>query len=279
MFNDGVVGAVETEEYLIRLGYSKDEATVLIRREQLQEELRERREEIAAIIDQAKIKALSFEQAQDRLAALDLSTLEMRKAVSALTRAIAARTRTPSKADLDNWKELTLLTSDEYEIELQALGYPDKYIALYLEAMEMEVDEDILAAETRAAGKREPRIVSKGQLDQLYIGQIIDEEEYTSGLEALGYRNGDIVNFLVASNLKLDEKLAAERDRVARGEEAPRTERVPSRVILGKMFIKGLINIAAYEEGLTRLGFNAENVALLRQLIIDKQTEAVEEVV
>ncbi|MAH49988.1 hypothetical protein CMI37_29485 [Candidatus Pacearchaeota archaeon] len=271
LFNDGVITAAETMGYLMQLGYSEDEATVLVRREEIQEERKERKAEIEAIIDQAQIKVLSYEQAQDKLASLDLSTQEMRKAVTSLNRAIAARTRTPSKADLDNWLELGLLTGPEYEGEMGALGYPDKYIALYMEAQQVEADEDLLAAESRAAGKREPRRVTKGQLDQLYINQIILEDEYTGGLAALGYRAGDVANFLVAANLKLEEKLAAERDRIARGEEAARKERIPNRTLLGKMYLKGLLDVAAYEEGLVRLGFSPDNVELLKRLIIDKQ--------
>jgi len=271
LFNDGVITAGDTMGYLTQLGYSHDEATVLVRREEIQEERKERKAEIEAIIDQAQIKVLSYEQAQDRLAALDLSPTETRKAVASLTRAIDARTRTPTKADLDNWLELGLLTGPEYEGEMGALGYPDKYIALYMEAQQVEADEDLLAAESRAAGKREPRQVTKGQLDQLYINQIILEEEYTGGLTALGYRAGDTANFLVASNLRLDEKLAQERDRIARGEEAARKERIPSRTILGKMYLKGIIDVVAYEEGLVRLGFSPDNVELLKRLIIDKQ--------
>ena len=271
LFNDGVITASDTMGYLMQLGYSDDEATVLVRREEIQEERKERKAEIEAIIDQAQIKVLTFEQAQDRLSALDLSPTETRKAVASLTRAIDARTRTPTKADLDTWLELGLLTGPEYEGEMGALGYPDKYIALYMEAQQVEADEDLLAAESRAAGKREPRQVSKGQLDQLYINEIILEEEYTGGLTALGYRPGDVANFLVAANLKLDEKLAQERDRIARGEEAARKERIPSRTILGKMYLKGIIDVVAYEEGLVRLGFSPDNVELLKRLIIDKQ--------
>ena len=271
LMNDGVITPSETMEYLMQLGYSEDEATVLVRREEIQEERKERKAEIEAIIDQARIKVISFEQAQDALARLDLSPTETRKAIASLTRAIAARTRTPSKSDLDTWLELGLLSGPQYESEMEALGYPDKYIALYLEAMALETDEDLLAAESRAAEKREPRVVTKGQLDQLYISEIILEDEYTLGLEALAYRNGDIANFLVAANLKLDEKLAQERDRIARGEEAARKERLPNRTLLGKMFLKGIIDIAAYEAGLVRLGFSPDNVELLKRLIVDKQ--------
>ena len=184
------------------------------------------------------------------------------------------RTKTPSKSDLDSWREMGIITSTQYEEELAILGYPEKYIALYLEAIELEEDEEILSKEVSEAGKRESRRVTKGQLDSLYLGQIILEDEYVSGLQALNYRDTDIANFLIEVNLKLDEQLQEEEARIARGEEAPRRERLPSRVILGKMYLKGLIDITAYRDGLTKLGFNQDNIDLLVSLISEKAANA-----
>ena len=277
LFNDGVIDKTTTINYLVELGYSQDEAFVLVTREEIQDERRERKEEINLIIDQAKIKVLSYEQAQDRLAALDLSPTESKKATNALVRATEARTRTPSKADLDNWLSLGLLSRNDYEEEMRALGYPDKYIDLYMEAMTAEADEDILAPESREAGRREPRRVTKGQLDSLYTAQIILEDEYVAGLRTLGFRDADIANFLVQINLKLDEIVADEQARRERGEAAPPRERLPNRTLLGKMYLKGLISIDAYSQGLARLGFSPENIELLARLISDKQAEELAE--
>ena len=170
------------------------------------------------------------------------------------------------------------MTEAEYELEMGALGYPERYIALYLEAMQVESEEDLLAAETRAAGRREARPVTKGQLDSLYIGEIILEDEYVAGLQALGYRANDVENFLTAANVRLDEKLAAERERLARGELAPPKERLPNRTLLGKMYLKGLITLDGYVEGLTRLGFSPDNVELLRRMISAKRASEDNEV-
>jgi len=43
------------------------------------------------------------------------------------------------------------------------------------------------------------------------------------------------------------------------------------------MYLKGLISIEAYSEGLTRLGFSPENIELLARLISDKQAEELAE--
>ena len=228
---------------------------------------RDRKADISNIIDQAKIKALTYEESQDRLAALDLTRTETTKALADLARVAQTRTRTPTKADLDDWLELRLITEGDYAEELRTLGYADRYVALYVEATTAESESDLLAEEAKAARRREPRSVSKSNLDSLYQAQIINVEGYTEGLQTLGYRPADIANLLEQQTLRLDERLRDEAERIARGEEAAVRERLPSRGLLGKLFLKELIDTAAYEEGLTLLGFSPENIELLSKLI------------
>ena len=267
MYNDGVLDADTTRGYLKALGYDEAEATVLIEREDIQEMRRDRKADISNIIDQAKITALTYEESQDRLAALDLTRTETTKALADLARVAQTRTRTPTKADLDDWLELRLITEGDYAEELRTLGYADRYVALYVEATTAESESDLLAEEAKAARRREPRSVSKSNLDSLYQAQIINVEGYTEGLQTLGYRPADIANLLEQQTLRLDERLRDEAERIARGEEAAVRERLPSRGLLGKLFLKELIDTAAYEEGLTLLGFSPENIELLSKLI------------
>jgi len=273
MYNDGVLDADTTRGYLTALGYDEAEATVLIEREDIQEMRRERKLDISNIIDQAKIKALTYEAAQDRLAALDLTRTETNKALADLARVSQTRTRTPTKADLDEWLGLRLITEGDYAEELRTLGYADRYVALYVEATTAETESDLLAEEAKAARRREPRSVSKSNLDSLYQAQIIDLLGYTEGLQTLGYRQADIANLLEQQTLKLDERLRDEAERLARGEEAAVRERLPSRGLLGKLFLKELIDTDAYEEGLTLLGFSPENIELLSKLIGARRIE------
>ena len=277
MYNDGVfTSRTEALNYLMAIGYDETESEYLLEREDLQKDNKERKDAIDDVIAMAVAGAYSPEAALDELGHHDLSQAEEREARIKLTRAKNVRTKTPSKSDLDKWYEMDIIKDWEYEAELAILGYPEKYIALYLEEMAVEGDEEILSKEVSEAGKREPRRVTKGQLDSLYLGQIILEDEYISGLRTLGYRDTDIANFVIEVNLKLDEQLQEEQDRIARGEEAPRRERLPSRVILGKMYLKGLIDINAYKDGLTKLGFNQDNIDLLVSLITEKAADAAE---
>jgi hypothetical protein len=78
---------------------------------------------------------------------------------------------------------------------------------------------------------------------------------------------------LEQQTLKLEERQRDEAERLARGEDAALRERLPSRSLLGKLFLKGLIGIESYEEGLTLLGFSPENIELLSKLIGAKAEE------
>ena len=273
MYNDGLVETSAALAYLIDLGFSDAEATVLIEREDLQAEVKERKADIQNVIDQAKIKAITYEEAQDRLAGLDLTRTETNKALSALARASQTRTKTPSKSDLDNWLGLNLITSGDYAEELRTLGYADRYVSLYVEETTAEAETDLLSAESKAAVKREPRSVSKGNLDSLYQAEIINADEYINGLDLLGYRDSDITNLLLQQTIKADDRRLDEEERLARGAEAAVKERLPSRALLGKLFLKELIDIDAYSNGLTLLGFSPSNIELLSKLITAKGEE------
>ena len=273
MYNDGVLERDQTYDYLVDIGYSDAEATVLIEREDIQADIKERKADIQNVIDQAKIKAITYEEAQDRLASLDLTRTETNKALNSLSRASQTRTRTPSKSDLDNWLALNLITPGDYAEELRTLGYADRYVDLYVEETTAEAESDLLSEEVKASQRRESRSVSKGNLDSLFQAEIIDSTEYRGGLTELGYRESDIDNLLLQQELRLEELQLAEQERLDRGEEAAIKERLPSRSLLGKLFLKGLISIRAYRDGLTLLGFNPENIDLLSKLITAKAEE------
>jgi len=274
LYNDGLIEAPAAKNHLLDMGYDANEAELLIQREVIQELRTERKADIKLIVDQAKIRTLTFQQAQDRLHGLDLTKRELDKAVLEITRATSEKVRMPSKADLDGWQELRLITLDEYATELDSMGYPSKYVALYVEAVQLEEAEDLLAAEEREARKAEPRPVSKSQLDSLLRSDIIDTVEYSDALALLRFDPAVVDDFVAQISIEIEEKRIAAEERAARGEEAAEEERLLSRVVLGKMLIKELIPLSAYQEGLRKLGFNSDSVELLTRLISAKLVEA-----
>lgn len=270
LFNDGLLEAPQAKSQLMDMGFDSNEAELLVAREELQELTRDRKADIKAIVDQAKIKTLSFTEANDALNGLDLTRRELAKAVVEITRSTAERVRLPSKGDLDSWRNLELISLQQYETELDSLGFPQKYVALYVEESQLEAAEDLLAAEVRAAKAAEPRPITKGQLDTLLRTEIIDEDEYTAGLRVLRFADTAIDTFVTQINLQLEEARIEDAERIARGELAADKEKLLGRVILGKLVIKDIIGFGAYEQGLIKLGFATESVQLLIRLLRKK---------
>ena len=276
LFNDGLLTEEVAMGHLRTMGFSATEAELLIQREIVQELRQDRKADIALIVDQAKIKVLTFQEAQDRLNGLDLTRKEMERATIDVTRATAQRTRLPTKADLDNWFELSLMSLTQYEQELDNLGFPAKYVALYTEAIQLEEAEDLLAAEEREARKIEPRPITKGNLDSLLRTEIIDTDDYIDGLNTLRFDETAVNRFVEQITVEIEERRIEDEARIARGEEAADKERLLSRVVLGKLLIKEIIGFSAYELGLRELGFSPESIELLVRLIRQK-IEAAEE--
>ncbi len=277
LFNDGLLTELEARTQLERMGFDSNESDLLISREIMQELRQDRKADIRLIVDQAKIKVLTFSEAQDRLNGLDLTQRELQRAMLEVERATKEKTRLPSKADLDSWKELDLLSLPQYQVELENLGFPDKYVALYVEEIQLETAEDLLAAEEREARRDEPRPITKGQLDSLLRTEIINIEEYNNGLLTLGFADTAIDTFTEQITVQIEERRLADQERASRGEEAADKETLLSRVVLGKLLIKGLIGEDAYRLGLTRLGFSQESIELLTRLILEKIQAIAEE--
>ncbi len=273
LFNDGLLTEAQARTHLESMGFDTNESQLLIQREILQDLRRDRKADITLVVDQAKIKVLTFEEAQDRLNGLDLTRKELEKALVDVRRATTERIRLPSKADLDNWRELQLISPEQYVRELDNLGFPAKYVALFSEAIQLEEAQDLLAAEERAAKAAEPRNIPKGQLDSLLRTDIIDIEGYRSGLAILRFSSTAIDDFTTQITIQIEERRLEDEARLARGEDAAEKEKLLGRVLLGKLLLKEIIDLDAYEEGLTQLGFSPESVALLVELIAGKLEE------
>lgn len=85
------------------------------------------------IIERAKAGVITFEEAQDELARIGLETVEQQKALNKLTRAQAAATKQPSKADLAKFRKAGIITDAEYVTRMQQLGYSALWARRFLE--------------------------------------------------------------------------------------------------------------------------------------------------
>ena len=129
LFRDGLTTEVETVSNLVGLGYSGDDAEILVTREVIQLELDEREDEKRAIIEMVKAGNLDIIQAQAELASLNFSQAEIDIILNRLERDMAVKTKAPSEEKLVTMYKKRILNRDELRESLSFFGYPDFWVS------------------------------------------------------------------------------------------------------------------------------------------------------
>lgn len=134
-FKDGVLKRDVATSLLLGAGLSQAAADLFLDGIELELQRQERTDEITIIIDQANAGVLTFEEAQDRLDALGLETLEKELAVTKLRKQEARRTKLPSRADLDKMFRKNIIGKEEYIDNVQRLGFSELWANRYLQLL------------------------------------------------------------------------------------------------------------------------------------------------
>lgn len=133
-YADGIIDRKTANGLLADSGYSALAAKLYLDGIDLDAERAERRAQIQAIIDQAVAGLLTMDEAEDALNKLELQTTETQKALANLVRRLAAKTKLPSKADMDKFIKKKLVSDKEYIDTLERIGYAkawaDKFLKL-----------------------------------------------------------------------------------------------------------------------------------------------------
>jgi hypothetical protein len=126
-YSDGLLTRERAKGLLLGLGYSDEAATSYLDSEDIQEERRERQEEITLIIELAKAGTITFENAQDQLNALGLEESEIKKTLVKLIRAEKSQTKLPSRSEAERMVKAKVLELKDYTDLLERLGYSKKW--------------------------------------------------------------------------------------------------------------------------------------------------------
>ncbi|KKN12315.1 hypothetical protein LCGC14_1017670 [marine sediment metagenome] len=129
LFRDGLTSEVETVSNLVGLGYSGDDAEILVTREFIQLELDEREDEKRAIIEMVKAGNLDIVQAQVELAKLNFSQAEIDIILNRLEREMAVKSKAPSEEKLVTMYKKRILSREELRESLSFFGYPDFWVS------------------------------------------------------------------------------------------------------------------------------------------------------
>ncbi len=129
LFRDGLTSETDTISNLVGLGYSGDDAEILVTREVIQVELDQRDDEKRAIIEMVKAGNLDFIQAQADLARLGFSQAEIEIIINRLEREMATKVKAPSEEKLVALFKKRVINPDELRESLSLLGYPNFWVS------------------------------------------------------------------------------------------------------------------------------------------------------
>lgn len=135
-YTDGVITRDQAERLLRVAGFIDPVIELHLDSADLDLERDERKAARDLIIEQAKAGVINFDEAQDQLARIGLETVEMQKALNVLTRAQAAQTKLPSKADLAKFLKAGILNEPEYVSSMQNQGYSALWAGRFLQLVQ-----------------------------------------------------------------------------------------------------------------------------------------------
>jgi hypothetical protein len=132
-YADGLLPRERAHSLLVGLGHTPEAAALYLDNIDMEAERTERKAQSDLIIEQAQVGAITFGQAQDRLNALGLETLEVSRALAKLARAEQGKVKLPSKEDGEKFLRAGLINGATYQDLLLRLGYSPLWAGLYVE--------------------------------------------------------------------------------------------------------------------------------------------------
>lgn len=137
-YADGLLSRDQANKMLLDVGYSQEAATLYLDAADLDNERKERKNEVDLILDLAKVGAIDFAEAQDRLHRLELSSEEIQRAIAELERNEARKTKLPSRTEAERMFKAGAISIKDYQELLETLGYHPKWVRAFLQVLEAE---------------------------------------------------------------------------------------------------------------------------------------------
>jgi hypothetical protein len=123
LYRRGAITEEQARAVLTEMGTGERAINVLLTNERLALELEQREERTALILEQAKAGQISFDDAQDQLARIGLTSTELSTALAKLERMRAQRTKIPSRGELEKLYAGGLVNDLEFSTTMLRLGY------------------------------------------------------------------------------------------------------------------------------------------------------------
>lgn len=133
MMEDGILQEGEALEILAQMGLSERVALLFVEQRKLEIQRRDRKELIENVIRLVGGGIINFPQAQDSLAQLGLTAIEIARATQRILAALGGRDRLPTQAQIDKMLASEIITEEVWKETMEGLNFPDVWITRILE--------------------------------------------------------------------------------------------------------------------------------------------------
>ena len=134
-YRDGLLNNEESKEVLGRLGYSENEVTFYLSREDYQSDAEAVDTQLKYYHDAYVYRVMDFNEVTDRLGTLNLPSSRIEKLFEVWDIEILAKARKPTKSELMTFLRKKVIDNPTFVSEMEGLGYPAKYIDWYLQTV------------------------------------------------------------------------------------------------------------------------------------------------
>ena len=141
-YKDGVIDRTTADELLDLVGVGVEARAVYLTSADLDIDREERLDEVDLILTEYENGARGLLSAQLELNNLPLTQLEKEKTEKKLRRIRVKKVKMPTKAQLDKFFSAGLIDDEEYEDQLERMGYPDTYIRKFRQLIEAGIESD-----------------------------------------------------------------------------------------------------------------------------------------
>ncbi|GAI60550.1 unnamed protein product, partial [marine sediment metagenome] len=125
----------ETDEVLHRLGYSSDEITFYMSREDFRSDAEQVDTQLRYLHDAYVYRVMDFNEVTDRMGVLNLPSTRVERLFVLWDIEKLAKARKPTKAELMTFLRKKVIDEPVFVTEMEGLGYPEKYIGWYLQTV------------------------------------------------------------------------------------------------------------------------------------------------
>ena len=132
-YRDGLLNETEAKEVLWLIGYSKEETTFYLSREDFRKDTEDVDNQLKYYHDAYVYGVMSYNDVTDKLGTLNLPSSRVERLFQVWDIEKLAKSRKPTKSELTAFLKKKVIDEPVFVDEMKGLGYPQKYIDWYLQ--------------------------------------------------------------------------------------------------------------------------------------------------